>query len=245
MGMGLCNCDKNIIPLENNFIQNEMPPFDKITNKVCKIKCSNGKKGLGFFYKIPIKKNENNYISVLINDSQILNEKDFDSNKNNQIKITLYNGEEILIDESRKIYTNKEFEVTITEIKEDEIKDNNIYSEIDNINPNINDKPEKFLAIYSYDYDYNNNNNDKIFNFSFCHLKDINKKNNNIIEYENEDKDKEFPLGSLLLNLKGNIIGIHKQKDKEKNFGILIKGLINEYINIFDELFETNINNDS
>jgi hypothetical protein len=170
-----------------------------------------------------------------------LNEKDFDSNKNNEIKITLHNGEEILIDESRKIYTNKEFEVTITEIKEDEIKDNNIFSEIDKINPNISDKPEKFL-IYNLDY---NNNNDKMFNFSFCYLKDINKKNNNIIEYENEDKDKEFPLGSLLFNSKGNIIGIHKQKDKEKNFGILIKGLINEYINNFEELFETNINNDS
>ena len=241
MGMGLCNCDKNIIPAENKFIQNEMPPFDKITNKVCKIKCTNGKKGVGFFYKIPIKKNENNFMPVLINDSQTLNEKDFDSNKNNEIKITLHNGEEILIDESRKIYTNKEFEVTITEIKEDEIKDNNIYSEIDNINSKKSDKPEKFL-IYNHDYD---NNNDKMFNFSFCYLKEINKKNNNIIEYENEDKDKEFPLGSLLFNLKGNIIGIHKQKDKEKNFGILIKGLINEYINNFEELFETNINNDS
>ena len=239
--MGLCNCDNNIIPVENKLIQNEMPSFDKITNKVCKIKCSNGKKGLGFFYKIPIKKNENNFIQVLISDSQTLNEKDFDSNKNNEIKITLHNGEEILIDESRKIYTNKEFEVTITEIKEDEIKDNNIFSEIDKINPNISDQPEKFL-IYNLDY---NNNNDKMFNFSFCYLKDINKKNNNIIEYENEDKDKEFPLGSLLFNLKGNIIGIHKQKDKEKNFGILIKGLINEYINNFEELFETNINNDS
>ena len=239
--MGLCNCDKNIIPAENKLIQNEMPPFDKITNKVCKIKCTNGKKGVGFFYKIPIKKNENNFIQVLISDSQTLNEKDFDSNKNNEIKITLHNGEEILIDESRKIYTNKEFEVTITEIKEDEIKDNNIFSEIDKINPNISDQPEKFL-IYNLDY---NNNNDKMFNFSFCYLKDINKKNNNIIEYENEDKDKEFPLGSLLFNLKGNIIGIHKQKDKEKNFGILIKGLINEYINNFEELFETNINNDS
>ena len=239
--MGLCNCDNNIIPVENKLIQNEMPSFDKITNKVCKIKCTNGKKGVGFFYKIPIKKNENNFMPVLINDSQTLNEKDFDSNKNNEIKITLHNGEEILIDESRKIYTNKEFEVTITEIKEDEIKDNNIFSEIDKINPNISDKPEKFL-IYNLDY---NNNNDKMFNFSFCYLKDINKKNKNIIEYENEDKDKEFPLGSLLFNLKGNIIGIHKQKDKEKNFGILIKGLINEYINNFEELFETNINNDS
>jgi len=237
MGMGLCNCDKNIIPAENNFIQNEMPPFEKIRNKVCKIKCTNGKKGIGFFYKIPVKKNENNFMTVLINDSQTLNEKDFDSNKNNEIKITLNNGEEILIDESRKIYTNKEFEVTITEIKEDEIKDNNIYSEIDN----ISDKKEKFL-VYNHNY---NNNNDKIFDFSFCYLKDINKKNNNIIEYENEEKDKEFPLGSLLLNLKGNIIGIYKQKDKETNFGILIKGLINEYINNFDELFETNINNDS
>ena len=235
--MGLCNCDKNIIPAENNFIQNEMPPFEKIRNKVCKIKCTNGKKGIGFFYKIPVKKNENNFMTVLINDSQTLNEKDFDSNKNNEIKITLNNGEEILIDESRKIYTNKEFEVTITEIKEDEIKDNNICSEIDN----ISDKKEKFL-VYNHDY---NNNNDKIFDFSFCYLKDINKKNNNIIEYENEEKDKEFPLGSLLLNLKGNIIGIYKQKDKETNFGILIKGLINEYINNFDELFETNINNDS
>ena len=235
--MGLCNCDKNIIPAENNFIQNEMPPFEKIRNKVCKIKCTNGKKGIGFFYKIPVKKNENNFMTVLINDSQTLNEKDFDSNKNNEIKITLNNGEEILIDESRKIYTNKEFEVTITEIKEDEIKDNNMYSEIDN----ISDKKEKFL-VYNHDY---NKSNDKIFDFSFCHLKDINKKNNNIIEYENEEKDKEFPLGSLLLNLKGNIIGIYKQKDKETNFGILIKGLINEYINNFDELFETNINNDS
>ena len=241
MGMGLCNCDNNIIPVENKLIQNEMPSFDKITNKVCKIKCTNGKKGVGFFYKIPIKKNKNNFMPVLINDSQTLNEKDFDSNKNNEIKITLHNGEEILIDESRKIYTNKEFEVTITEIKEDEIKDNNIFSEIDKINPNISDKPEKFL-IYNLDY---NNNNDKMFNFSFCYLKEINKKNNNISEYENEDKDKEFPLGSLLFNLKGNIIGIHKQKDKEKNFGILIKGLINEYINNFEELFETNINNDS
>ena len=238
--MGLCNCDKNTIYAENN-IQNELPPFGKINNKVCKIKCTNGKKGIGFFYKIPVKKNENKYISVLINDSQTLNEKDFDSNKNNQIKIILFNGVEILIDESRKIYTNKEFEVTITEIKEEEIKDNNIYSEIDN----IDDKSGKFLAIYNYDYDHNNNSNERIFNFSFCQLKDINKKNNNIIEYENEDKDKEFPLGSLLLDLKGNIIGIHKQKDKEKNFGILIKGLINEYINNFDELFETNINNDS
>ena len=234
--MGLCNCDKNTIYAENN-IQNELPPFGKINNKVCKIKCTNGKKGIGFFYKIPVKKNENKYISVLINDSQTLNEKDFDSNKNNQIKIILFNGVEILIDESRKIYTNKEFEVTITEIKEEEIKDNNIYSEIDN----IDDKSGKFLAIYNYDYDHNNNSNERIFNFSFCQLKDINKKNNNIIEYENEDKDKEFPLGSLLLDLKGNIIGIHKQKDKEKNFGILIKGLINEYINNFDELFETNI----
>jgi len=241
MGMGLCNCDNNIISAEN-FFQKELPPFEKIKNKVCKIKCTNGKKGMGFFYKIQGIKNENNYLPVLINDSQTLNEKDFDSNKNNEIKISLYNGEEILIDESRKIYTNKEFEVTITEIKEDEIKDNNIYSEIDN----IFDKSEKFLAIYSYDYDYNNNNNDnKIFNFSFCHLKEINNKNNNIFEYENEEKDKEFPLGSLLVNLKGNIIGIHKQKDKDKYFGILIKGLIKEYINNFDELFETNINNDS
>ena len=242
--MGICYCDKNIATPEN-YIQNEMPSFEKLMNKVCKIKCTNGKKGIGFFYKIPVKNYENKFMPVLINDSQTLNEKDFDSNKNNTITISI-NGKEIIIDESRKIYTNKEFEVTITEIKEDEIGDDNIYSEIDNINSHINDKPERFLAIYSYDYDYNNNNNDnKIFNFTFCQLKDINKKNNNIIEYENENKEKEFPLGSLLTNLKGNIIGIHKQKDKDKNFGILIKNVIKEYINNFDELFETNINNDS
>ena len=58
-------------------------------NCICKIYPENGKKGSGFFCKIPL---NNNLLSVLITNNHILNENDIENNKiiklsiNNEVK---------------------------------------------------------------------------------------------------------------------------------------------------------------
>ena len=84
---------------------------------------NNGRKGTGFFSKIPFP-DKNNLLNVLITNNHILNEKDIENNK--ILKLIMYNKEkkikkEIKIDESRKRYTYKKEEegidITIIEIK--------------------------------------------------------------------------------------------------------------------------------
>jgi len=75
----------------------------------------NGKKGTGFFCKIP---SLNNYLPVLITNNHVLNEKDIENNK--IIKLIINNEvKEIEIDNSRKKYTNPDetIDITIIEIK--------------------------------------------------------------------------------------------------------------------------------
>ena len=86
-----------------------------IQNQVCKILKDNGVKGTGFFCKIPY---ENNLLPVLITNNHVLNSKDI--NVTNNITISLNDNKEfkhIEIDNSRKLFTNEELDVTIIEIK--------------------------------------------------------------------------------------------------------------------------------
>ena len=136
--------DSSII--KETLIENQPMPVDiegtklilsQLENCICKI-YKNGKKGTGFFCKIPFP-DKNNLLNVLITNNHILNENDIENNK--IVKLIMYNKEgneniekEILIDESRKRYTyidDKEgIDVTILEIKpnKDNIYD---YLEID------------------------------------------------------------------------------------------------------------------
>ncbi len=88
---------------------------DQMTKSLCVIDL--GKmRGTGFFCKIPFPDNKN-LLSVLITCNHILNEKFLNSNKS--ILIISNNGNEkreILI-ENRIIYSNKEYDITIIEIK--------------------------------------------------------------------------------------------------------------------------------
>jgi hypothetical protein len=89
----------------------------QMENCICKIYNNNdeGKKGTGFFCKILY----NNYnIPVMITNNHVINEKYI--TENNNIDITLNNdkiSKTIILNDNRKIYTNKEYDITIIEIK--------------------------------------------------------------------------------------------------------------------------------
>ena len=83
---------------------------------ICKIYSVNDTKGTGFFCKIPFP-DEFKLLPVLITNNHVL---DTDNLKVNTIKITLEddNIEKILeLNNSRIIYTNKDIDFTIIEIK--------------------------------------------------------------------------------------------------------------------------------
>ena len=89
--------------------------LEQMKNSICKIYI--GKQGTGFFMKIPF---NNTQLPVLITSNHIINENDYINNK----IITIYLGNEskgrnIKLDNKRKFYTNKEYDTTIIEIKED------------------------------------------------------------------------------------------------------------------------------
>ena len=109
--------------------------LDQMKNCVCKI--HKGKvNGTGFFVQVSY---DNQILNLLITNNHVLNEQDIAAGKS--INISLNNEQifkEIKIDSKRKKYTNKDLDVTIIEINnEDNIK--NYLSLDDNIlNNNIN-----------------------------------------------------------------------------------------------------------
>ena len=115
----------------------------QMQNCICIIIKENGKKGTGFFCKIPF---NNNILPVLITNNHILNEYDIEDGKiielmiNNKVK-------KIEIDKSRKKYTNPDenIDITIIEINQnkDDIKN---YLELDE--NDINKKEENIKLEY-------------------------------------------------------------------------------------------------
>ena len=141
------NCPKPITLQEIVEIVEQM-----INNPICKV-YADQKKGNGFFVKIPCPDNKNLF-PVLITNNHIIDDFFFDNNKgilisqdddNNKIKLEFKN---------RIKYTNKKYDITIIEIKEE---DNiNYFLELDkNINKN-----------YSYD-------NETIYNLKYYQLQKL------------------------------------------------------------------------
>ena len=96
---------------------------------ICKIN-SNGKKGTGFFSKIPF--GYCNTLNVLITSNQVLNKNDIQYGQT--INFTLDNDSKeynILIDNKRKVYTNESYDVTVIEIKKDDNIDEKSFFEIE------------------------------------------------------------------------------------------------------------------
>ena len=124
-------------PLKNNIdvpginIEDMNIILQQMKKNICKIINKDGSKATGFFCFIPI--NDFVLLPVLITCNHVLYDETISSGK--QIIITINNDKEmykILMDNSRKIYTNKEFNITIIEIKESDRLNGISFLEIDN-----------------------------------------------------------------------------------------------------------------
>ena len=102
-----------------------------LENRICKIKCVDGSYGTGFFCNIPY--NEWDNLRVLMTNNHILKLNDILPGK--QIEFSLFNDKKsykILIDESRKIFTNEKYDLTIIEMKKNDGLNKNSFFDLDN-----------------------------------------------------------------------------------------------------------------
>ena len=98
-------------------VEEMMILLDLIKNQVCKIKCKDGSHGTGFFCNIS---SGWNVLKVLMTNNHVLKEEDIQPG--NTIKFSINNNYQeynILIDNTRKVFTNKSCDVTIIEIKKE------------------------------------------------------------------------------------------------------------------------------
>ena len=207
---------------------------EQIEKSICKIKCNDGGNGTGFFCIIPFP-DKFHPLPVLMTNNHIITEDDI--MKKNKIKFTVNDDKlsfEIIINYLRKVYTNKEYDVTIIEIKENDNIDMNSFLEIDDqiFKDNINDI-YKGKSIYLIGYPRGGKPK-----YAIGLIKDINENNYDI---RHLCKSNPGSSGCPIINLNNNrVIGIHKgaaSKGNNWNLGTLLK----EPIKYFKE---TNLNNE-
>ena len=110
---------------------------EQMEKNICKIKIGN-EQGTGFFCLIPFPDNKN-MLPVFITNNHIIN-KEFLYKKDNIISIDIEeeeNTREINLNERMK-YTNEEIDITIIEIKKEDIIDNFLLLDDAILNNNIN-----------------------------------------------------------------------------------------------------------
>jgi len=197
--------------------------LNQMENCICKIYKNDGEKGTGFFCKI-VYKDYN--IPVLMTNNHIIDEKYI--KENNNIKLTLNDdniNKTIILDNNRKTYTNKEYDITIIEIKceKDKIK-------------NFMDLDEK---IFHEDSEILFNKNHSIYIPQYLNGDEA------VVSYGIINQIKGFDInhycctesgssGSPIINLLNNkIIGIHKEGSYhfKINIGTYLKYPIIEFIN--------------
>lgn len=212
--------------------------LSQMKQNVCKICKNDGIKGTGFFCKIPLSQN-NKYIPVFIINNHVIDQDYLNNQKEIIIKLCDFNKiitHKINFNNSFK-YTNKEYDITIIEIKEEK---DNIYKFIE-LDENILDNTIGYVGNTIYTLHYPSNfGKDKVA-VSFGILKNI-----------FEDKKYNFrhfcstefgSSGAPILNSANNkIIGIHKMSSKTKqyNIGVFLKYPLKEFLNKYKQKGEKN-----
>jgi len=201
--------------------------IEQMQKYICKINIGN-EQGTGFFCKIPIP-NRNRRLPVLITNNHVINENLLNTN-NTEIQLDIKDENDIkkINLHNREKYTNKEYDVTIIELKEkDDIKNYLVLDDtiINGINDNIRNKEYLKQTIYILQYPKGE------LSVSYGKLDSIleNKKyefNHKCITYMGSS-------GSPILNIKNNkVIGIHKEGSDKHNYnkGTFLNYPIKEFI---------------
>jgi hypothetical protein len=203
--------------------------MNQLNTCVCKINKLNGDNATGFFCKIPF---SYSYLPVLITNNHVLNEEDIKVNR--IIKFSLKEGEiekQIIINESRITFTNKDLDVTIIEIfpEIDGIKD---FLEVDEDNNELNLKEKKEDAIDSiYILQYPKGK----ISFSFGELKNESSSQDIIYSCSTSNGSSGAPI-LYLDNFK--VIGVHKGSKENLNTGTLMKYIIEAFKKINKSKFK-------
>ena len=201
--------------------------IDQMEQNICKINIGNYQ-GTGFFCEIPFP-DKNNMLPVFITNNHIINEKLlYDENAEIEIEIK-FDGIKKLNLKDRYKYTNKEYDITIIEIKiTDEITnflqlDDNI---INNIINNEN-KNEVYINKTLYIIQYPGGN----LSVSYGTLENIIKEEKGTFFHKCSTKGGSS--GSPILNLNNKIIGIHRQGlNNNSNKGTFLNFPIKEFIEL-------------
>ena len=187
--------------------------LDQMINCVCKIKTINGGVSTGFFCKV-------NSMNFLMTCNHVLNEEYIKNNK--ELNLSLNNDKKLIkldLRIQREIYSNKEYDTTFIELKEeDEVKN---YLELDDNLFQVDEKDYyKDQSIYDLQYI----EGAEIY-VSYGLIIKINK-------YEINLFSDIHSCGSPILNLKNNkVIGIgnHSTRDKRYGKGIFLKYPLNDF----------------
>ena len=194
--------------------------LNQMEKKVCKIYKSHSAKGTGFFCNI---RYNNRIMHTMITNYNIIDKNYIFNNK--EIKITINDDDisERINLNNKIIYTNEKYDITIIEIKKENIND---YLEIDD--KLFDEDPEKFYhSIYIINYPKESIAQVGKVGVSYGTIKKI--ESNNINHFCCTDKGSS---GSPILNLLNNkIIGIHKSGTKYQfNQGTFLKEPIKDFI---------------
>ena len=200
--------------------------IDQMEQNICKIKIGSIQ-GTGFFCEIPFP-DKNNMFPVFITNNHIINEKILYA-ENAVIEIEIkYDGIKKLNLNNRYKYTNKEYDITIIEIKNtDDIisflqLDDTI---INNIIKNEN-KNELYINKTLYIIQYPNGK----LSVSYGTLETI--LNEKKYYFYHKCSTKGGSSGSPILNLNNKILGIHRQGLNNNNKGTFLNFPIKEFIEL-------------
>lgn len=198
----------------------------KAKENICKIHLSEESTATGFFCNILNGPNSWNSLRVLITNYHVYNENDTSIDK--IIKFSLNNEKkfyEIKIDKFRKVYTNKSYDITIIELKEQDQLDKISFFDIDNriFREDYKEllKNEKLFLLHYPDGSEMKYSDGKLTdieedNFSFRHLCDSNPGSSG---------------GPIINSIDYRVIGIHKGAHPNLNFnmGTILKAPLEDF----------------
>jgi len=203
---------------ENDLITQQM----KTT--ICKVSTEAGDKGTGFFCKIPIPHKD---LKVFVTNNHLIDEKYLKNEK--VIYVSINNKPREIKLKGKFTYTNKEYDVTIVEIKENS-DDITQFLELDE-NPLIIDYIGS--SIYTLQYPSFNEIQKPAVSYGILKKRYLDKEYD-FIHYCSTEHGSS---GSPILNLSNfKIIGIHKKArvEGEYNIGVFIHYIIKDFISKYN-----------